>query len=351
MSLPLFFKTPATLVNYLRRKAPAGIIGFLAGEFDLFQAAHHISLQRAKSRCDLLIVGLFPDEFIENKYGTHRPLCKLRERAEMLLGTRYVDALVNLSNGIEDFLKIVKPEKILEFRSPEELRYESRTAVTRSSPRQPVTVPVESIEIRVAEEIATETAFSRIIEKLQLSSSPVSRLKEYAPYPEEAISLPILFPEELPAFIEEKHAQKEFLITTNGSFDILHPGHLRYLQRAKTLGGVLLVLVNDDQSIRDLKGPQRPIFNQQERMQALAALQSVDYVIPFSGETPLAHLGQIKPDFHIKGGSFEEKRAAEEKKLIESYGGRWEAFDLIENYSTTTLLNRFSSLYNRRKTR
>ena len=351
MPLSLFFETPVSLVAHLQKKVLSSTIGFLSGEFDLFQAAHLITLHRAKSQCDFLIVGLFPDEFIENKYGIHRPLCQLLERAEMLLGTRYVDAVINLSCGIEDFLKIVKPNKILEFTSPQMVTKTSYPAFARSKTRKLGVVPVESLEIPIAEGIATENAFSRIAEKLGLSSTSTLQSAELMSYLQKTISVPILATERLSVFIADHLPREEKLITTNGSFDLLHLGHLRYLQQAKALGGVLLVLVNDDQSIRTRKGPQRPIFNQEDRTQALAALQSVDYVVPFSGETPLVYLAQIKPDLHIKGGSFEEKWIAKEKELVESYGGQWRSLNLIGNYSSTTLLNRFTSLYNRRKTR
>ncbi len=351
MSLSHFFETPHALVAHLQKKPPSGTNGFLTGEFDLFQAAHHIPLHAAKTRCDFLIVGLFADAFMQNKYGKHRPLCQFQERAEMLLGTRHVDAVVCLSGGVDNFLKIFKPDKFLKFTSPQMETSHCRTAFVQTPSGNSDDVPVEHIEVPVGEVNATEYAFSRIAEKLQISYPSIIQSEEFSPYLDETIPMPILVPEELSAFVDEQHELQEFLITTNGSFDILHLGHLRYLQQAKAWGGVLLVLVNDDQSIMAQKGPQRPIFKQQERMQALAALRCVDYVVPFSGETPLSSLTQIKPQLHIKGGSFEKKRIAEEKKLVESYGGHFQSFDLIGNYSSTKLLKRFIRLYNCSKTR
>jgi rfaE bifunctional protein nucleotidyltransferase chain/domain len=106
------------------------------------------------------------------------------------------------------------------------------------------------------------------------------------------------------------------------------------------MGDYLLVLVNDDASIKSAKGERRPVFKQIERMRTLEMLTFVDWVIPFYGENPLYLLEQIQPHFHIKGGSFIESRIAEEKRLIELYGGQFKSLPLVGDFSSTRLLNR-----------
>jgi len=128
------------------------------------------------------------------------------------------------------------------------------------------------------------------------------------------------------------------IVTTNGSFDLLHIGHVRFLQRASKLGDALIVLLNSDSSIRKLKGPTRPILSQRDRAEMLAALRGVDYVTIFNGDTPLLLLRRIKPDIHAKGGSWKPERIAAEKKLVESWGGKLRLFPMVGGHSTTKLI-------------
>lgn len=130
------------------------------------------------------------------------------------------------------------------------------------------------------------------------------------------------------------------LITVNGCFDVLHIGHVRLLAWAKSLGARLLVLVNDDDSVRAYKGAARPIFPIRFRLYALAALDSVAMAYPFAGDNPLPLLAKIRPDIHVKGGSFEEKRVREEKRLLESWGGRLETIPLVAGFSTSNIVSR-----------
>lgn len=133
------------------------------------------------------------------------------------------------------------------------------------------------------------------------------------------------------------------IVTTNGSFDLLHIGHVRFLQRASKLGDAFIVLLNSDGSIRRLKGPTRPILPQKIRAEMMAALRRVDYVTIFNEDTPLALLRRIKPDFHVKGGSWKPERIAAEKKLVESWGGKLRLFPMVGDHSTTRLIERIQS--------
>jgi rfaE bifunctional protein nucleotidyltransferase chain/domain len=132
------------------------------------------------------------------------------------------------------------------------------------------------------------------------------------------------------------------LVTINGCFDLLHLGHVRLFAQAKRLGARLLVLVNDDDSVRTYKGAGRPIFPIRFRLHALNALDAVTMAYPFAGDNPLPLLATIRPDIHVKGGSFEELRVREERHLVESWGGRLETIPLVEGFSTTAVVKRMA---------
>ncbi len=128
------------------------------------------------------------------------------------------------------------------------------------------------------------------------------------------------------------------IVTTNGSFDLLHVAHVRLLEKAKTFGDILVVLLNSDESVRSLKGTGRPIVPENERAEMLCALKSVDYVIIFEEDNPLRLLERIRPSVHVKGGSFIAARIAKEKEVVERFGGRLEVLPLEEGFSTTNLI-------------
>ncbi|MBU0714990.1 MAG: adenylyltransferase/cytidyltransferase family protein [Verrucomicrobia bacterium] len=132
------------------------------------------------------------------------------------------------------------------------------------------------------------------------------------------------------------------LVTVNGCFDVLHLGHVQLLAQASNLGARLLVLVNDDDSVRTYKGAGRPIFPIRFRLHALNALDAVAMAYPFAGDNPLPLLATIRPDIHVKGGSFEETRVREEKHLVESWGGRLEIIPLVEGFSTSNVVSRMA---------
>ena len=152
--------------------------------------------------------------------------------------------------------------------------------------------------------------------------------------------------EELNKIVTSLKLDGKKLVTTNGSFDILHIAHLRLLEKAKSMGDVLFVLINDDASIKNFKGYKRPITPQNERALHLSYLMHVDYVVIFSEDNPLNLLKIIKPNIHVKGGSVILERIKEEKELVESWGGKFTNFELEENYSTTDIIKKISQIYN-----
>lgn len=133
------------------------------------------------------------------------------------------------------------------------------------------------------------------------------------------------------------------LVFTNGVFDILHRGHVSYLAQARALGAALVVGVNTDASVRMLgKGDDRPINREADRCALLAALESVDLVVMFGEQTPVALIAQIRPDLYVKGGDYDID-ALEETRLVRSWGGDACAIPFLHDRSTTALLKRVRS--------
>ncbi|HKC49560.1 MAG TPA: D-glycero-beta-D-manno-heptose 1-phosphate adenylyltransferase [Myxococcota bacterium] len=135
-------------------------------------------------------------------------------------------------------------------------------------------------------------------------------------------------------------AQGRSLVFTNGCFDILHLGHVRYLEASRKLGDALVVGVNTDASVRKLKGPGRPLQSELDRAQILASLSCVDAVVLFAEDTPLALIRALKPDVLTKGADYKTKRAVVGWDLVRKWGGRVELVPLIEGRSTTGLVKR-----------
>ena len=131
----------------------------------------------------------------------------------------------------------------------------------------------------------------------------------------------------------------DWIVFTNGCFDILHRGHATYLAAARDLGGVLVVGVNSDASVRRLKGPDRPVNDERSRALMLAALQCVDYVTLFDEDTPLALIDAIRPDVLVKGGDYTRDTIVG-ADIVERSGGQVVTIPLVQGFSTTALLGR-----------
>lgn len=127
------------------------------------------------------------------------------------------------------------------------------------------------------------------------------------------------------------------VVFTNGCFDLLHIGHVRYLAEAKAQGDVLIVGVNSDSSVRGLKGDKRPLIRDVERAELLAALAACDYVTVFAERTPETLIRTLQPDVHVKGGDY-RKQDLPEAKIVESYGGEVVLVNLTFGHSTTDLI-------------
>ena len=134
------------------------------------------------------------------------------------------------------------------------------------------------------------------------------------------------------------------VVFTNGVFDVLHRGHVAYLQQARTLGASLVVALNTDASSKRLgKGDDRPLNNEMDRAVVIAALESVSLVTWFDEDTPLALISQLKPDVLVKGGDYDMSKLAE-TAVVESYGGKAVAIAFVDGYSTTALVKKIRGL-------
>ncbi len=134
-------------------------------------------------------------------------------------------------------------------------------------------------------------------------------------------------------------SENKKIVFTNGCFDLLHLGHITYLEEAKQLGDILIVGINSDFSVKKLKGPSRPIQNENDRCQIIAALKSVDHSILFSEETPLNLIKNVKPDVLVKGGDWKIEQIAGSDFVL-GYGGRVQSLNFVANRSTTSIIEK-----------
>lgn len=139
--------------------------------------------------------------------------------------------------------------------------------------------------------------------------------------------------------ISQKKAQGKKIVFTNGCFDILHIGHVRYLAQAKGLGDILVIGLNSDSSIKALKGENRPIISQNERREMLLALNVVDYVEFFNEDSPINLIKEIKPDILVKGGDWTVDKIIG-SDFVSSYGGKTLSLQLVEGFSTTNIIDK-----------
>ena len=145
-------------------------------------------------------------------------------------------------------------------------------------------------------------------------------------------------------FLQRKKAQKsrKQTVFTNGCFDLLHPGHVDFLWRARSLGQELIIGLNDDDSVRRLKGPQRPINSVRDRAYVLCALQCIDFVIPFSQDTPLELITTLRPDVLVKGGDWSVQDIVGRSE-VEACGGSVHSLHMLAGYSTSQLIERIKN--------
>ena len=154
--------------------------------------------------------------------------------------------------------------------------------------------------------------------------------------------------EELKQIIQQARSEGKKVVTTNGCFDVLHVGHLRYLQLAKGLGDILIVAINSDDSVRAIKGEKRPLVPEDERAELLAGLECVDYVMIFPELNPISFLIELRPNIHVKGGDYTPDRVVE-RETVESIGAELHLLPGVEGKSTTNLIEIIIERYGKLK--
>ena len=146
-------------------------------------------------------------------------------------------------------------------------------------------------------------------------------------------------PEQLTEALAPLRSRGRRVVFTNGCFDLLHVGHVRYLARARDLGDLLVVAINSDASVRRLKGQARPLQNQFDRAEVLAALENVDFVTCFEEDTPLELIRRVLPDVLVKGGDWPVEQIVG-REVVEARGGKVVSLPYVEGASTTSLINK-----------
>jgi D-glycero-beta-D-manno-heptose 1-phosphate adenylyltransferase len=151
------------------------------------------------------------------------------------------------------------------------------------------------------------------------------------------MNAPIVDERRLRELVADARKQKKTVAFANGVFDILHVGHIRYLQGAAEVADVLIVGVNGDESVRQLKGESRPLMNERERAEIVSAIRGVSYVTIFGEKSPARLLGELKPDFHCKGTDYTPD-SVPEADVVRSYGGRVVIVGDPKDHSTSEIL-------------
>ena len=147
--------------------------------------------------------------------------------------------------------------------------------------------------------------------------------------------------EDIKKLVKELHQQGKTVVATNGCFDILHVGHIRYLQKTKSFADKLLVLLNSDLSVHSIKGPDRPVNNESDRAELLCALSCVDYVVLFEEDSPRNLLDEIKPDVYTKGADYTLETLPERDVVLKN-GIEVKFITFVEGKSTTNLINKIN---------
>ena len=154
--------------------------------------------------------------------------------------------------------------------------------------------------------------------------------------------MPVLTPDEASAWVARLRESGRCVVFTNGVFDLLHPGHVRYLQEARRQGDALIVAINSNRSVGAVKGEGRPIVPEAERAEIVAALASVDAVVVFDEDTPHRIISKLQPDVLVKGADWPADRIVG-RDIVEGRGGRVVRIPIAEGYSTSAIIGKIGS--------
>ena len=201
------------------------------------------------------------------------------------------------------------------------------------------TCMANGLPIREAVDIANYAAGIQV-GKVGTSSVYWQEVRDLISNEDHGASHKILTSDDVLTFRKDNANKK--IVFTNGCFDILHVGHKRYLQQAATLGDLLIVGVNSDDSVRRLKGPTRPVNSEQDRAEMLSAFGFIDYVVIFDEDTPYELIKKIQPDVLVKGGDYKPEEGVG-RDIVEARGGQLELISFVEGKSTTNIINKMKS--------
>ena len=300
-------QSPASLLAW-RQQSPEAV-AVVTGTFDIIQPGNLHVLQQAGLLAKRVVVVVEPDAVVATHGAPGRPQNSLEPRVEMVSHVGQVAAVTSLTVAeAKTFFERLKP-------------FIWVTAGTQKTKEAYAEALMPAAE-RVVEVAAQAGCFTAdIIAAIAENRTPVMLPAVWAGGARESRVRPVS-------------------VTVNGCFDILHIGHVRFLAEARALGDSLTVLINSDGSVARYKGATRPVFPHAFRAAALKALDCVDEVVVFDGDHPLDEIRQLRPQIHVKGGSYEPERVRAERELVESWGGRLVCTALVEGFSTTEYIKK-----------
>ena len=306
-------ESPESLVAWRRESCGNGPVSVVTGTFDLFQPGNLFAIRKAVSLGFPVVVVVEPDDMAAAHCRPGHPQNRLETRIEMVSHLRGVAAVTSVTpgqagdffGGLGEFIRVT-------VETPRAEGPYSRILAGRAAR----VVSIEPVAGCFTEDV---------LHAMEQHKTPVTLPAGWdgAPAPEPSVT---------------KGAGAR--VTVNGCFDILHVGHLRFLEEARTMGDSLTVLINSDASVARYKGVTRPVFPERFRTAALRALRSVDEVVVFQGDNPLAELQGLRPAIHVKGGSYEPDRVRQEQELVESWGGKLVCTPMVDGFSTTNFIKK-----------
>ncbi len=313
---PALILSPPDVVAW-RRTFPArsDVVAVVTGSYDLLQPGNLLALRRAAAGDRAVCVVLETDGAAKRHMAAGRPEHDLITRCEMVSHLRDAAVVTSLT-----------PERFPRFF--EELQPYTVVSCSSQPPDALAALAEASADARERFPPLSGCFTEEIHTAIYSGRTPV----EWTPS------------EHYPAPSRDRRSALPVTggtsVTVNGCFDVLHLGHLRFLADARRHGTALTVLMNDDDSIRRYKGPTRPVFPLAFRMAALQALRWVDAVVPFSEDTPLRMLCELRPTIHVKGGSYEEDRVRAERECLAAWGGQLAFLPMVEGFSTSAYIRR-----------
>ena len=313
--------------------------GFELADLDFFLAVHvqHVAVEKpgqaAVAAAVVVFNGFFPALWIL--------LTSLKTEAELvskgaeLMSRLELDALL-VTRG-EHGMTLLRPDH-----APLHLPARAREVFDVTGAGDTV-ISTLAAAIAAGEELPQAVALANlaagiVVGKLGTACISAPELRR-AVQREEGSERGVMTVEQLLTVVEDARAEGEKIVFTNGCFDILHAGHVTYLEQARAQGDRLVVAVNDDGSVSRLKGPGRPINSVDRRMAVLAGLEAVDWVVCFSEDTPENLLAQVRPDVLVKGGDYGVDQVVG-ADLVKAYGGVVKVLGLVENSSTTAIVEK-----------